>query len=142
MMFFGFSLLKVWVVNKLSFVVWSDNFVLFNKLHQKIDMHLILIEYKILLTSSTKSLFNIAHKINPIKMLLFQPVTESRNNSMPSTSSLASSSSSSAINDGSSLTFPTIKPDRDDASSGYDSPDDCETTTSTFEKPHQHIVQQ
>lgn len=31
-----------------------------------------------------------------------------------------------------------IRPDRDDASSGYDSPDDSETTP--FEKPHQHIV--
>ncbi len=63
---------------------------------------------------------------------------------MPSTSSLASSSSSvaSQINDAPSLTYP-IRPDRDDASSGYDSPDDCETTTAAnFEKAQQQQIQQ
>lgn len=53
------------------------------------------------------------------------------------TSTAALSSSSSSINDVSSMSY-RIRPDRDDASSGYDSPDDSETAT--FEKPHQHIV--
>lgn len=55
---------------------------------------------------------------------------------MPSTSSLARFGSSDST-DAPMMSF-RIRPDRDDASSGYDSPDDTET----FEKPPQQLVQQ
>lgn len=66
-----------------------------------------------------------------------QPATESRNTSsnLPSTSSLARFGSSES-GEAPMMSF-RIRPDRDDASSGYDSPDDSES----FEKPHQ-LVQQ
>ena len=57
---------------------------------------------------------------------------------MPSTSSLARFGSTDAA-DAPMMSF-RIRPDRDDASSGYDSPDDVSETTS-FEKPQQ-LVQQ
>lgn len=54
---------------------------------------------------------------------------------MPSTSALARFGPSDST-DAPMMSF-RIRPDRDDASSGYDSPDDSET----FEKPQQ-LVQQ
>lgn len=59
---------------------------------------------------------------------------------MPSTSSLARFGSSDA-NEAPIMSF-RIRPDRDDASSGYDSPDDV---SESFEKPQQQqqqLVQQ
>jgi hypothetical protein len=53
---------------------------------------------------------------------------------MPSTSSLAQFGNDTRD---AAMSF-RVRPDRDDASSGYDSPDEC---SETFEKPQQ-IVQQ
>lgn len=62
---------------------------------------------------------------------------------MPTTSSLARfgpnehHDHANTTNDA-SMSYHRIRPDRDDASSGYDSPDDSET----FEKPQQVVQQQ
>ncbi|KAL7021318.1 hypothetical protein ACKWTF_011840 [Chironomus riparius] len=82
---------------------------------------------------------NLAHMKRQLNNL--QPVTESRNNSMPTTSSLARfgpNEHEHATTNDSSISIHRIRPDRDDASSGYDSPDDSES----FEKPHQLVQQQ
>lgn len=60
---------------------------------------------------------------------------------MPTTSSLARfgpNEHEHATTNDASMSYHRIRPDRDDASSGYDSPDDSES----FEKPHQLVQQQ